>query len=122
MIYFDSILESQVRQELQQRNLKLKNQIAQLDNLLRKKESLEIEINRLRKTINLSRKNTIKAVKEQLVSAKVPFQMKEQDLVLNEEVDATAELSRLFEEFNQLETDYLKLESLFADKPNEDTA
>jgi uncharacterized protein YdcH (DUF465 family) len=122
MIFFDSILESQVRQELQQRNLKLKNQIAQLDNLLRKKESLEIEINRLRKTINLSRKNTIKAVKEQLVSAKVPFQMKEQDLVLNEEVDATAELSRLFEEFNQLETDYLKLESLFADKPNEDTA
>jgi uncharacterized protein YdcH (DUF465 family) len=122
MIYFDSILESQVRQELQQRNLKLKNQIAQLDNLLRKKESLEIEINRLRKTINLSRKNTIKAVKEQLVSAKVPFQMKEQDLVLNEEVDATAELSRLFEEFNQLETDYLKLESLFADKSNEDTA
>jgi uncharacterized protein YdcH (DUF465 family) len=122
MIYFDSILESQVRQELQQRILKLKNQIAQLDNLLRKKESLEIEINRLRKTINLSRKNTIKAVKEQLVSAKVPFQMKEQDLVLNEEVDATAKLSRLFEEFNQLETDYLKLESLFADKPNEDTA
>lgn len=122
MIYFDSILESQVRQELQQRNLKLKNQIAQLDNLLRKKESLEIEINRLRKTIKLSRKNITRTVQEQFRCADIPFRMKEQDIILNEEVEATAELSRLFEEFNQLETDYLKLESLFADKPNEDTA
>jgi len=122
MIYFDSILESQVRQELQQRNLKLKNQIAQLDNLLRKKESLEIEINRLRKTIKLSRKNITRTVQEQFRSADIPFRMKEQNIILNEEVEASAELSRLFEEFNQLETDYLKLESLFSDKPDEDTA
>jgi HD-GYP domain-containing protein (c-di-GMP phosphodiesterase class II) len=122
MIYFDSILESQVRQELQQRNLKLKNQIAQLDNLLRKKESLEIEINRLRKTIKLSRKNTHRTVQEQLSGADISFRMEEQDIILNEEVGVSAELLELFQEFNQLETDYLKLESLFADKPNEDTA
>lgn len=49
---------------LRQKNLKLKNQIAHLDCLMRKQESLKIEIGRLKKQIALTRKQTQEAFTE----------------------------------------------------------
>lgn len=45
-------------------NLKLKNQISQLDNLIRKKKCLDLDIARMRKLISLTRSKTKKTIKE----------------------------------------------------------
>lgn len=85
---------------LKQQNLKLKNQIAHLDCLLRKKESLTIEINRIKKLIQLNRKMTKVALKETFPDSV----LENGDLVLAGQIDE--ELSDLSAEFTLLEHDF----------------
>jgi len=115
VIVLESSVTEAVTSELRVKTLKLKNQTAQLENLLRKKEALEIEINRLRKTIKLTRKTTQKTVREQL--AAVPQRVEGENLVLiTEELEPEARkvLAALCEEFTTAEKSYLNLEELFS--------
>jgi hypothetical protein len=115
VIVLESSVTEAVTSELRLRTLKLKNQTAQLENLLRKKEALEIEINRLRKTIKLARKTTHKTVSEQL--AAVPQRVEGENLSLfTEELEPefSSVLSALCEEFNTAEKSYQILEELFS--------
>lgn len=55
-----------VTEEAKRAKLKLQNQRAHLESLLRKKQALDIEINRLKKTINLNSKRTRKSILKEL--------------------------------------------------------
>lgn len=84
-----------------QKNLKLKNQIAHLDCLLRKKQSLMIEIERMRKLINLNRRSTQETLKESFQDVRT---IGDDIIISDPEVDS--ELSDLFAEFSSLEENY----------------
>lgn len=118
MIVLEQSIQEAVTTELRVKTLKLKNQTAQLENLLRKKEALEIEISRLRKTIKLTRRNTQKVVGKQLSENSVPVEPQgSEDIILNlNEVDPSqkSEISALCEEFTSAEKSYLRLEELFS--------
>lgn len=86
---------------LKKQNLKLRNQIAHLDSLLRKKESLQIEINRMRKLIQLNQRKTKESLKESFPDSV----LENGNLFLPEEL-TDSELSTLAAEFTSLEEDY----------------
>lgn len=65
-------------------NLKLKNQISQLDNLIRKKKCLELDIARMRKLISLTRSKTKKTIKEGFPDI---IQEKDNSLYFTSEID-----------------------------------
>lgn len=94
---------------LKQKNLKLKNQIAHLDCLMRKQESLKIEIGRLKKQIALTRKQTQEAFKESFPSAlteaveRLPYPFDDH------------ELNDLRIDFNLLEEDFYSLLEEFSE-------
>jgi ribosome maturation protein Sdo1 len=118
VIVLEQSIQEAVSSELRVKTLKLKNQTAQLENLLRKKEALEIEISRLRKTIKLTRSNTQKVVGKQLSEATIPVEsLGSEGISLNlDEVDPdqASEISALCEEFTSAEKSYLMLEELFS--------
>lgn len=97
------------RSFLKQKNLKLKNQIAHLDCLMRKQESLKIEIGRLKKQIALTRKQTQDAFTESFASVFVennkslPYPFDDQ------------ELNDLRVDFNLLEEDFYTLLEEFSE-------
>lgn len=86
---------------LKKQNLKLRNQIAHLDSLLRKKESLQIEILRMKKIIQLSQKKTKETLKESYPDSI----LENGNLFLPKEL-ADDELMDLAAEFTSLEEDY----------------
>lgn len=118
MIVLEQSIQEAVTSELRVKTLKLKNQTAQLENLLRKKEALEIEISRLRKTIKLTRSSTQKVVGKQLSEHAIPVEPQgSEDFFLDlSEVDSgqASEISALCEEFTSAEKSYLMLEELFS--------
>lgn len=85
-------------------NLKLKNQICQLDNLVRKKKCLELDIARMRKLIQLTRSKTKKTLKESFPDT-VRLSDDGTDLYFLSEFTSISQLDSEAAEFTSLEED-----------------
>lgn len=114
MILLSEESSRKAAEEAKKATLKMKNQKAHLDSLLRKKQALQIEIERLKKTIKLQTKRTQTSILKEMKIEDLSLPLSNEEALDLQEKDP--ELFQIFKELDQAEADLKSLLEQFREE------